>query len=139
MLIFKWWRINYISLLGTKILPSASPRAIFRPAGANIVNAALNPSQYLYNILTNTIYITGTFQRWPTYISQIESLKFSTDTYFFYLKPIWCSVQVWSASALSAHLSNIIMTTSYCKVRTVFYVNKFRWILQEKHITIVRN
>ena len=42
--------IDYISPLGTKILPSASRRAIFRPSGANIINVALNPSQYLYNI-----------------------------------------------------------------------------------------
>lgn len=27
-----------------------SRRAIFRPSGANIINVALNPSQYLYNV-----------------------------------------------------------------------------------------
>lgn len=36
--------VDYISPLGTKILPSAS---IFGPSGANIINVALHPSQYL--------------------------------------------------------------------------------------------
>lgn len=76
---------DYIRHLGTNILPFPATQAIVRPSGANIINIALNPSQYLYII---AIIINLHFTSLKNFIAVVaKKHQFSCLIYHF-LKPI---------------------------------------------------